>query len=189
METEGYAIGSIADLISGKTTPSKPKVIQKAFEKQSVQTTVQSRKVKKIKESSESKSEKRLSLKQEETETTKLTPRGKRKRSEDKDVIETEETEPPKKKNKNNSNMNDKDVKTKQKTEEEKLFGDRTLFVGNVPIQMSKSKLTKLFSKFGNVESVRIRGVPVADVRVPKKVAYVKKEFHPKRTSVLCYVR
>lgn len=249
MGTEDYAVGSIADLISGNTTPSKLKVVQKVFEKKSPKTPMQvgkSPKKPKVKTpgtankqlnvSSEQKAQKftpqvkrklsenvkdettepkstprgkrKLSenVKNEGTEPTstprskrkssenvekeetepKSTPRGKRKLSENVEV-EAEETEPPKKKQ--NKDLDEKRIKAKENAEKRKLTADRTLFVGNVPITMTKKMLLKVFAEYGDVESVRIRGVPVADVRTPKKVAYIKKEFHPKRTSVLCFVR
>lgn len=210
MGTEDYAIGSIADLISGKTTPGKPKVVQKVFEKQSPKTPISPKKSPKkaklktpgstkkqlnVSSASEKKAQKSTprgkrklsdSVEGDKTEQNS-TPRGKRKLSENAVEEAEEETEPPKKKQKNKGS-NDKQ-KAKPKSEEMKIFADRTLFVGNVPITLSKAALTKFFSKYGAVESLRIRGVPVADVRVPKKVAFIKKEFHPKRTSVLCYVK
>lgn len=226
MGTEDYAIGSIADLISGKTTPGKPKVVQKVFEKQSPKTPIGSKKSpkkakvktpgsakKQLNVSSEKKAQKSTprskqklseSVDDETTSEQKFTPRGKRKSSENKEteqkttprskrklsenaeVEAEEEIEPPKKKQ--NKGLNEKQ-KAKEKSENMKIFADRTLFVGNVPLALSKAALKKFFSKYGAVESLRIRGVPVADVRVPKKVAFIKKEFHPKRTSVLCYVR
>lgn len=40
----------------------------------------------------------------------------------------------------------------------------RTVFVGNLPIKAKKKVLLKEFSKFGEIESVRIRSVPLNDV-------------------------
>ncbi|CAB3370101.1 Hypothetical predicted protein [Cloeon dipterum] len=66
--------------------------------------------------------------------------------------------------------------------EEEK--NTRTIFIGNLPKEISKEKIEQLFKKFGKIESVRYRNAPVADIRVPKKVATIKKDFHSKRTSI-----
>lgn len=46
--------------------------------------------------------------------------------------------------------------------DESKLL--RTVFVGNLPIKVKKKVLLKEFSKFGEIESVRIRSVPLMDV-------------------------
>ncbi|KAG5067777.1 hypothetical protein JHK85_000154 [Glycine max] len=45
---------------------------------------------------------------------------------------------------------------------EDKLL--RTVFVGNLPLKVKKKTLLKEFKKFGEVESVRIRSVPIQDV-------------------------
>ena len=65
----------------------------------------------------------------------------------------------------------------------------RTIFVGNVPHDVTIKKLTKLFEKYGSVESVRLRCPPLADPRVPKKVAVIKRDFHPERNSMHAFVR
>jgi len=46
--------------------------------------------------------------------------------------------------------------------DESKLL--RTVFVGNLPLKVKKKVILKEFSKFGEVESVRIRSVPIVDV-------------------------
>jgi nucleolar protein 12 len=53
--------------------------------------------------------------------------------------------------------------------EEDEAFDDegkllRTVFVGNLPLRTKKKALTKEFAPFGEVESVRIRSVPLTDV-------------------------
>lgn len=63
----------------------------------------------------------------------------------------------------------------------------RTVFVGNVPLVHSK-KLHKFFSKYGVVESVRLRCAPLDDPRVSKKVAVIKNKFHPQRSSINAFV-
>ncbi|XP_061348067.1 uncharacterized protein LOC133293508 [Gastrolobium bilobum] len=46
--------------------------------------------------------------------------------------------------------------------DEDKLL--RTIFVGNLPLKLKKKTLLKEFKQFGEVESVRIRSVPIQDV-------------------------
>uniref|UniRef100_M4DZX1 RRM domain-containing protein n=1 Tax=Brassica campestris TaxID=3711 RepID=M4DZX1_BRACM len=46
--------------------------------------------------------------------------------------------------------------------DERKLL--RTVFVGNLPLKFKKKLILKEFRKFGEVESVRIRSVPIVDV-------------------------
>lgn len=47
--------------------------------------------------------------------------------------------------------------------ERDPLKDARTLFIGNVPLTCHKSKVKSLCSKFGKVESLRFRGLPVND--------------------------
>jgi hypothetical protein len=47
----------------------------------------------------------------------------------------------------------------------------RTIFVGNLPLSMTRKKLTCIFSKCGTVESTRIRSVPVKGVKLPPESA------------------
>lgn len=49
--------------------------------------------------------------------------------------------------------------------DEDKLL--RTIFVGNLPLKVKKKTLLKEFKNFGEVESVRIRSVPLQDVGIP----------------------
>lgn len=46
--------------------------------------------------------------------------------------------------------------------DESKLL--RTIFVGNLPLRTKRKAITKEFAAFGQVESVRIRSVPITDV-------------------------
>ncbi|XP_026316632.1 nucleolar protein 12 [Hyposmocoma kahamanoa] len=77
----------------------------------------------------------------------------------------------------------------------EKDFDDaevikRTLFVGNVPFSKKcKKEIKKMFSKYGHIENVRIRGIPVKDARTTPKLAVIKSELHPERTSVNLYIK
>jgi len=53
--------------------------------------------------------------------------------------------------------------------EDEEEFDDeskllRTVFVGNLPLRTQRKVLTKEFAAFGEIESVRIRSVPLVDV-------------------------
>ncbi|CAG5020858.1 unnamed protein product [Parnassius apollo] len=66
----------------------------------------------------------------------------------------------------------------------------RTLFVGNVPFSARcKKEVKKIFSKYGQIETVRIRTVPVKDGRVTPKLAVIKNELHPDRSTVNVYVK
>ena len=54
--------------------------------------------------------------------------------------------------------------------DESKLL--RTVFVGNLPLKIKKKALIKEFKQFGEIESVRIRSVPVLDVSVQSSIFF-----------------
>jgi nucleolar protein 12 len=62
-------------------------------------------------------------------------------------------------------NVQDLVVSPEGYDDESKLL--RTVFVGNLPLKLKKKALVKEFKQFGEVESVRIRSVPILDVSVP----------------------
>lgn len=73
---------------------------------------------------------------------------------------------------------------------------DRTLFVGNLPISMDQKAIIKLFKEYGKVESVRIRSIPIAGMKVDKagdqnlvkKVSAVRHTFGDQKSSFNAYV-
>nr|KYP38835.1 RNA-binding protein 34 [Cajanus cajan] len=70
--------------------------------------------------------------------------------------------------------------------DEDKLL--RTIFVGNLPLKVKKKTLLKEFKKFGEVESVRIRSVPIQDTKKPRKGAILAKKINDAADSVHAYV-
>ncbi|KAM1034159.1 hypothetical protein ACFX2J_037415 [Malus domestica] len=70
--------------------------------------------------------------------------------------------------------------------DESKLL--RTVFVGNLPLKVKKKALMKEFIKFGEVQSVRIRSVPILDTKRPRKGAILTKQIHDKADSVNAYI-
>lgn len=66
---------------------------------------------------------------------------------------------------------------------------DKTIFVGNWPVNKVKKHLKKYFIRYGDIEAVRFRSVPLSDTRISKKVTAITKQFHPDRTSTNAYVR
>ncbi|XP_075493175.1 uncharacterized protein LOC142531057 isoform X1 [Primulina tabacum] len=70
--------------------------------------------------------------------------------------------------------------------DESKLL--RTVFVGNLPLKIKKKDLVKEFGKFGEVESVRIRSVPIVDGKIPRKGAVIQKQFNDNGDSVHAYI-
>ncbi|XP_019156734.1 PREDICTED: nucleolar protein 12 [Ipomoea nil] len=70
--------------------------------------------------------------------------------------------------------------------DESKLL--RTVFVGNLPLKTKKKTLFKEFSKFGEIESIRIRSVPLTDSKVPRKGAVLKKQLNENADGVHAYI-
>ena len=74
----------------------------------------------------------------------------------------------------------------KEKAAEQKEINSRTVFVGNVPIAALENQ--KQFKKlFYGVQSLRFRSIAFTSHR-PRKIQFLKKEFHEKRDSVNAYV-
>ncbi|XP_058074883.1 nucleolar protein 12 [Magnolia sinica] len=64
----------------------------------------------------------------------------------------------------------------------------RTVFVGNLPLKVKKKVLLRDFGQFGEVESVRIRSVPIVDSKIPRKGAIIKGKFNDSADSVHAYI-
>ncbi|KAF7138314.1 hypothetical protein RHSIM_Rhsim07G0129900 [Rhododendron simsii] len=64
----------------------------------------------------------------------------------------------------------------------------RTAFVGNLPLKVKKKALVKEFSQFGEIESIRIRSVPLLDTKIPRKGAVIQKKTSDAVDSVHAYV-
>lgn len=64
----------------------------------------------------------------------------------------------------------------------------RTIFVGNLPLSLKRKQLIKEFSQFGEVESVRLRSVPILDSKLPRKNAILKGQIDDSHNSVNGYV-
>ncbi|CAD0205386.1 unnamed protein product [Chrysodeixis includens] len=87
-----------------------------------------------------------------------------------------------------------KEVAKKEKPKNEEVNTEeevkRTLFVGNVPYSAKcKKEIKKIFNKHGQIETIRIRTVPIKDGRYTPKLALIKNELHPERTTVNVYIK
>ncbi|CAG0883639.1 unnamed protein product [Cyprideis torosa] len=76
---------------------------------------------------------------------------------------------------------------SEQKRDPEKE--SRTVFVGNLSVDVKQAALIKFFKKYGPVECVRFRSVPVATPKTTKRVAAITRKFHEDRKSLNAYVR
>lgn len=64
----------------------------------------------------------------------------------------------------------------------------RTVFVGNLPLKVKKKALVKEFSLFGEIESVRIRSIPVLDTKILRNGAIIQKKTSDTIDSVHAYI-
>uniref|UniRef100_A0A6B2L772 RRM domain-containing protein n=1 Tax=Arcella intermedia TaxID=1963864 RepID=A0A6B2L772_9EUKA len=64
----------------------------------------------------------------------------------------------------------------------------RTIFVGNVPLNIKKKKLVKLFKKYGEIDSVRIRGVGYSAERKPMIGKIAKGTVHENNDTKIAYI-
>lgn len=152
-----YTVGSVADLISGSTTPNKPSITKKPFKR----------------------------------------PHSSVEKSAPADVPSA--TAPIPAGNKKKVRKQDKDKQADRKrglkaTDPQALtsspeLDSRTIFVGNLPNTTKLNALRKYFRAFGEIDSLRIRGVTPANPKMPKRVAYMKGAFHPKRSTLQAYIR
>jgi RNA recognition motif-containing protein len=81
---------------------------------------------------------------------------------------------------------------------EDSKVGDRdTIFVGNIPITESTKSLTKFFKTYGEIDSIRLRSVPVAGAKVDeagnqdlvRKVCVNSKKFGEQKGSFNAYIK
>lgn len=213
-----YSVGSLADLISGSNTPNKPKVIKTEFRKNSETFTTEHTKknvkkerftveefknqIKKVKSANASikkeinklTNSKQIKEESNNFESFTETGKGEKRRKRKFERVSTDAVDEgvslPKihKTNKNAQRRIKKKIKGEKKVRDAEDLA-RTIFVGNIPITCKKKKLKGHFKKYGEIETIRIRGIPVADMNTSKKVAAIKKEFNPNRSNVFCYIR
>lgn len=214
-----YSIGSVADLISGLKTPNKPKVVEKKVIVQKENNNVPEPNVSHSNQDTETHDapkKKKKKMKKgkhpRDENDSQDQPQGKKKKRGEliSDVVERyknnlnkvqegqsntvdednkDGTVKPRKFNKNAERRIKNKQKQADKQAEDPELTNRTIFVGNVPLNAEKNDLKKLFKQYGPIESVRIRGIPVANPKTPKKVAAIKKEYHPDRNSVFAFIR
>ncbi|XP_050438556.1 RNA-binding protein 34 [Adelges cooleyi] len=65
----------------------------------------------------------------------------------------------------------------------------RTIFIGNVPVDVKVPTIKALFKDYGEIETTRLRSVAVKNLNKPKRVSVLKKDFHPQRDTANMYVR
>ncbi|PKA53049.1 28 kDa ribonucleoprotein, chloroplastic [Apostasia shenzhenica] len=78
-------------------------------------------------------------------------------------------------------------VSTKESFDDEsKLL--RTIFVGNLPLRLKRKALQREFARFGEIDSIRIRSVPLVDTKAPRKAAIIRGKINDAVNSVNAYI-
>ena len=80
--------------------------------------------------------------------------------------------------------------------EDKKEKESRTLFIGNMSTQMTVKEIKRFCSKYGDVESVRLRSIPILGTAVDdagnqdlvRKVCAIKRKFGDQKGSMNAYV-
>lgn len=77
--------------------------------------------------------------------------------------------------------------------DEEEAFDDeskllRTVFVGNLPLRTKRKVLIKEFAAFGEIESVRIRSVPLVDTKLSRRGAVLQGKVNGLVDNVHAYI-
>ncbi|CAG9858969.1 unnamed protein product [Phyllotreta striolata] len=196
-----YSVGSLADLITSQKQPKQSKVKKIKRKVQATEDdTVESQTNSKLNGKAQSieaetngiESKTKISKKRKSANASPASPK-KLKIESDEGDKETSDAESG---DKETSDAESEDNETEEPTavKKEKFAPTpeelaRTIFIGNVPVKTTKTDLKKRFKKYGKIDSIRIRGVAVADPKLSKKVAVIKKKFHPDRQSVYSYIK
>lgn len=80
--------------------------------------------------------------------------------------------------------------------DEKKSKASRTVFVGNIPKAMTSKQVHKLCEQYGEIDSIRLRSVPVSGTAVDeignqnlvRKVCAIKRQFGDQKGSMNAYV-
>ncbi|CAF1524904.1 unnamed protein product [Adineta steineri] len=80
-------------------------------------------------------------------------------------------------------------AKLEREYEDPSIANARTIFVGNVPSACTQKELRALFSQFGTIESVRLRNIIPLNAKRGKRLAFIKKEFHPLQRTITAFIR
>lgn len=66
---------------------------------------------------------------------------------------------------------------------------ENTIFVGNLPNSIELKELKKMFRKFGVVINARLRGAVRKELKIPKRLSVIKKEFHDDSEHINAYIK
>lgn len=192
-----YKIGSVSSLINAKSdSDSKLSKEQKKLNK-----LFNSGKVKRKSPSVENDDTKCKAKISKDSDTTSENIANKSSRSNEKIIeqlfcdtsevltgrLNPKQTQTRKRRHSENEEDDTERKNTPRKTDD-RFTKAKTIFVGNLPLNITKKKLHKMFSPFGIIDNMRFRGAIPADLKRGKKFAVLKKKFHPKCKSINAYI-
>ncbi|EGG23080.1 hypothetical protein DFA_05210 [Cavenderia fasciculata] len=82
----------------------------------------------------------------------------------------------------------DKTKRKEQDTKAREEEGKRTIFLSNVELHTNPRELKQFFSKYGKVESARLRSISTESKDSNRKDSYINKKFNEKRETCNAYV-
>ncbi|CAG2119936.1 unnamed protein product, partial [Medioppia subpectinata] len=76
----------------------------------------------------------------------------------------------------------------RERDERNEEKNERTVFVGNLPQNITIKYLKKLFKSCGEIQSIRLRGAVPEEQKMSKKVAVITKSFNSSKDNINAYV-
>ena len=165
-----YKVGGLSDLFSKSSTNDD--IIDELFQRNETTTTIPENVPQSLKEE----------ISSPETKKHKKKKAEKNEKKDEEEEDEVKYTQPSKKYKVRQEELNRQQPKNEE-TER------RTVFVGNLPTNMTSKKLKRYFQPFGPIETIRFRGAARPDLKTTKKQAIIQKKFHEKRSSLIAYIR
>ncbi|UJR30382.1 hypothetical protein I4U23_017917 [Adineta vaga] len=102
---------------------------------------------------------------------------------------EEEEEEEEEEQEQETDESSNKRAKIEREYEDPSIVNAQTVFVGNVPSGCTQKELKKLFSEYGTIQSIRLRNIIPLNAKQGKRLAFIKKEFHPLQKTITAFVR
>ena len=98
--------------------------------------------------------------------------------------------------NNNNTNTNINNEDNEHPHEEQSEENKRTIFVGNISLDITSKQLKSFMKQYGDIESIRMRSVPLEGSKIDdagnqalvKRVSYFKKKLGDQKSSSNAYV-
>ena len=106
---------------------------------------------------------------------------------EDDDISDEEDEESEEEKVEKNNSINNSDVEHSYLEDLKK--DKRTIFVNNLPKNVTKKKVEKLFNKFGKIDTIRLRGKIPKSLNISKRTAAITNDLHSKLKTIYAFVK